>query len=278
MTAREMVADVMRPVYTLRGRSVALDYNQSRPLSIKRLVSHSWDENVLEFLMDVLSIDCPDADPLFICFLSVYQGTDEEIDVQVTQGSHDISQGCFSQILAHVALEDGSQYVVPNENLSINGQGLYSRLWCAWEVYNCIICGISLHFHPESKRTERHLFGSTGMQSFTAAVGHCGPPSEWGGKDELAIQAAIVHGTHGGWSAVDKVLKDGCVFGESDDTISRLVKIMPASLGKDTRAKVFAQDTQLINQLLRSIPDGLDERWRTQMFERFAHDPNMAAG
>jgi hypothetical protein len=217
MTAREMVEQIMKPEYNRRGLSVALGYNEQKPLPIKHLVSHSWDENVLQFLTDVLTINCADDEALFICFLSVYQGDVEEIDAQVTQGSKDISQGCFSRILHYVALQDGSQFVVPNETLKDNGQGLYSRLWCAWEIYNCIICGVPLHFHPPSKRTEPYLFGSIDIARFSAADGHCGPPSQWGGKDEIAIKAAIQSGAVGGWARVDKVLKDGCKFGLAND-------------------------------------------------------------
>jgi hypothetical protein len=217
MTAREMVEQIMKPEYNRRGLSVALGYNEQKPLPIKHLVSHSWDENVLQFLIDVLTIDCADDEALFICFLSLYQGDVEEIDAQVTQGSEDISQGCFSRILHYVALQDGSLFVVPNENLKDNGDGLYSRLWCAWEIYNCIICGVPLHFHPPSKRTERYLFGSIDIARFSAANGHCGPPLQWGGKDEIAIKAAIQSGAVGGWARVDKVLKDGCKFGLAND-------------------------------------------------------------
>jgi len=270
MTAREMVELIMKPEYGRRGLSVALGYNEQQPLPIKHLVSHSWDENVLQFLIDVLTIRCDDDEPLFICFLSVYQGDVEEIDAQVTQGREDISQGCFSRILHYVSLQDGSQFVVPNDNLKDNGQGLYSRLWCAWEIYNCIICGVPLHFHPSCKRTELHLFGSIGPAHFTAADGHCGPPSGWGGKDEISIKATIQGGALGGWARIDKVLKDGCMFGSAN---TRLCDLIPAGLDERTKETLLAKDYWSIKRILHMIPDGLDEPSRAALLRKLAATP-----
>jgi hypothetical protein len=101
MTAREMVQKYLRPKYN-NGRSVALQYNDSEPLPIECVVSHSWDENAKEFLEDLLRAPLPETRVLFICFLCVYQGTDNDIDLQVTQGSDDVNSGCFAKILRHV--------------------------------------------------------------------------------------------------------------------------------------------------------------------------------
>jgi hypothetical protein len=67
-------------------------------------------------------------------------------------------------------------WVIPNDELAFNGQGLYTRLWCTWEVRNCILWGIEVKFWPMNKVTEHHLFGNEDKESFTADAGHCGPP------------------------------------------------------------------------------------------------------
>jgi len=191
MTARKFVNKFVEPC----DKSVALMYNDDCPKSIEWLISHSWDEGVHEFLIDVLSIGGFD-DPLFkdgvfICFLSVFQGSPDEINLQVTQGSTDIYDGCFYQVLTNVRDLGGFMYVIPNENLKDNGQGLYSRLWCAWEVHCCQRKQVPFFTWPKEKMTQQHLFGDCEIDAFSAEHGHCGPPKHWGNKDEQNIKAAI---------------------------------------------------------------------------------------
>jgi hypothetical protein len=218
MSARDMVKQIIEPEYQQKGRSVALDFNSSDPLSILYLVSHSWDENADEFFEDLLSIQCPDSIAFFVCFLCVYQGTEEEINLQVNQGNPEIEKGCFAKILAHVAFHReqkgfGAMFVIPNDALQKNGQGLYSRLWCSWEIFNCLLRHIPVEFHPKSKITTEHLFGSVSMRTFTCAKGHCGPPDKWGGKDEIHIKRAVEQGCT--WEAMDRMLKEGCIWGRA---------------------------------------------------------------
>eukprot|EP00931_Biecheleriopsis_adriatica_P053242 TRINITY_DN31134_c0_g1_i1.p1 TRINITY_DN31134_c0_g1~~TRINITY_DN31134_c0_g1_i1.p1 ORF type:complete len:362 (+),score=39.82 TRINITY_DN31134_c0_g1_i1:92-1087(+) len=204
MSVRDMVKDILAPEYQKRHLSVAVNFNRVERLSIMHLISHSWDENTLEFLQDVLSSCVGESAGLFICFFSVYQGTVKEINVQVTGGSNDIREGCFATVLSHVKRDGGKMIVVPNDTLKENGQGLYSRLWCSWELYNANTTEIPLEFHPPQKVTEAHLLGATSIENFSTRKGHCGPPADWDNVDEAQIISAVGDA----WEAMDRDVKD----------------------------------------------------------------------
>jgi hypothetical protein len=223
-----MVDTLICPKY-VSGRSVALEYNDEGPLAIDCLISHSLDENVKEFIEDLLSTPLSDTTVLFICFFCVYQGTHEEIDLQVCQGTDDIHNGCFARILRHVSVKaEPKMYVIPNEALAHNGQGLYSRLYCTWEVYNSCLWGIDIIFWPDKKATDKHLFGKQDPTAFTAENGHCGPPDKNGqwtepNKDELAIRKAVEAGAGhetsrlASWQQINQKLGRRTFPGEAKD-------------------------------------------------------------
>lgn len=143
---------------------------------------------------------------VFICFLSVYQGSDAEISMQVKQGYDDVVQGCFPQVLQSVANQKGEMLVIANEELKEAGQGLYSRLWCVWEVFSAIEVGMKVRFH-EDRRTEQHLFGKIGCTDFDAEKARCGEPgTTLPNSDEKSIREVATRGP-GGWTKIGEVLR-----------------------------------------------------------------------
>jgi len=147
-----------------------------------------------------------------ICFLSQYQGTPEEIDLQVKQGSNSIESGVFATILRSVKAHGGRMHIVPCEELMSRG-GLYSRLWCAWEVFNAIELGLRIFFDDDNarahwymdvtygdqvmKEVERKLFGDADF--FDARSARCGNPNDATiGADEMKIREAV-HASATGW-------------------------------------------------------------------------------
>jgi hypothetical protein len=206
MNARDMVKEIINRDFS--KTSVALSFNHKEPIPIEHLFSHCWDENINEFLLDVLSSPVEEDVGVFICFFSLYQGSEDEIDLQVTQGSGNILDGCFAKVLNAVKDHKGSMTVVPNEVLKETGSGLYSRLWCSWEVYNAYAFEIPIQVWPPYKCNPQYLFGSGGITTFTSQSGHCGPPDENGvypiNKDEILISNAVMSDC--GWEQIDQIL------------------------------------------------------------------------
>eukprot|EP00812_Abedinium_dasypus_P001547 NODE_1187_length_1215_cov_413.352586.p1 GENE.NODE_1187_length_1215_cov_413.352586~~NODE_1187_length_1215_cov_413.352586.p1 ORF type:complete len:381 (+),score=127.08 NODE_1187_length_1215_cov_413.352586:3-1145(+) len=157
------------------------------------MVSHCWDEAVDVFLLDVLTMTHNvRSGGMFICFLSLYQGENYEVNLQVTQGdtSGDISKGCFSEVLSTVKRNNGNMLVVSNAAVC-SSNGLYSRLWCVWEVYCAVRDGVPVVLHPRT-RTEQHLYGDQGEMRFDPKEARCGDPNKRKKTpDEISIRRAI---------------------------------------------------------------------------------------
>eukprot|EP00812_Abedinium_dasypus_P006184 NODE_177_length_1883_cov_282.990700.p1 GENE.NODE_177_length_1883_cov_282.990700~~NODE_177_length_1883_cov_282.990700.p1 ORF type:complete len:462 (+),score=137.80 NODE_177_length_1883_cov_282.990700:186-1571(+) len=183
-----------------RGQGIALTKNNDDPEEVKLMVSHSWDGPMGKFLRDVL-IMTSDKEHLgmFACLLSLYHGTQEELNVQLTQGSGEIEQGCFSEVLRSVKEAGGAMIVVSNEK--VLDAGLYSRLWCSWEVYCAVRDGVAIVVHPLTGTTA-HLFGTGGKERFRPELGRCGSPALAATEDEDRIRHAIANGA--GWDVIRK--------------------------------------------------------------------------
>eukprot|EP00930_Biecheleria_cincta_P099918 TRINITY_DN91525_c0_g1_i1.p1 TRINITY_DN91525_c0_g1~~TRINITY_DN91525_c0_g1_i1.p1 ORF type:complete len:405 (+),score=51.04 TRINITY_DN91525_c0_g1_i1:112-1215(+) len=213
MSVRELDKLIIRKNYS-RGRGVALSMNDSSPLQINALVSHCWDENTSRFFRDVCTwlntMKQDEEDSLFICFLSNYQGTPEEIKRQVEQGSDRIEDGVFAAVLNNVSLLKGRMYVVPCNEVMHCG-GLYGRLWCTWEVCNAAASSLPIIFHPDYDI--EHYFGSASQLSrvgdlpmgFSSKNGRCGNPRAEVTEDEKRIREAITAGY--GWDNIDCILR-----------------------------------------------------------------------
>eukprot|EP00812_Abedinium_dasypus_P014318 NODE_782_length_1364_cov_109.884645.p1 GENE.NODE_782_length_1364_cov_109.884645~~NODE_782_length_1364_cov_109.884645.p1 ORF type:complete len:358 (-),score=92.91 NODE_782_length_1364_cov_109.884645:266-1339(-) len=156
-------------------------------------VSHAWSEPVNTFLRDVLIITAERPDEgMFICFLALYQGTWEEVDLQVSQGGTTMHDGCFAQVLSSVKRNEGEMWVISNQNECKSG--LYARLWCTWELYCAWKEGVPVKLHPLTS-SEKHLYGEGGEKSFEPENGFCGCVN-----DLAKIKTAVEGGA--GWGDV----------------------------------------------------------------------------
>jgi hypothetical protein len=202
MNVRELVAEIINPL----RKSVALK-DKVAPTRIRWLVSHCWEEDSTEFfedlfdMFDMLGPKVHPDDGIFVCFLCVFQGSDEEIHDQVTQCSEDIYKGCFAQILKSVKHRDGALCVIPNENLVKAKKGLYSRLWCGWEAYQAKEQSVKIFLHKKRCSPE-HLFGQRNIQAYTLKSGSCGNPTAQS-KTDHDNEQQIRHAIGGNWAAVD---------------------------------------------------------------------------
>eukprot|EP00812_Abedinium_dasypus_P008609 NODE_235_length_1770_cov_349.400583.p1 GENE.NODE_235_length_1770_cov_349.400583~~NODE_235_length_1770_cov_349.400583.p1 ORF type:complete len:533 (-),score=189.69 NODE_235_length_1770_cov_349.400583:155-1690(-) len=189
MNAREFVEGWIKKSH-LDGRGVALTYNDDKPQEVAVMVSHCWDEAIDLFLLDVLTVTHNLASGgMFICFLSLYQGSSDEVNLQVTQGSTSASKGCFAEVLHTVKHNHGYMLVVSNAAVR-DGAGLYSRLWCVWEVYCAVRDNVPIVVHPRT-RTEKHLYGEQGENEFDPEKARCGAPGSERTADEICIRRTI---------------------------------------------------------------------------------------
>eukprot|EP00812_Abedinium_dasypus_P001934 NODE_1234_length_1201_cov_315.315009.p1 GENE.NODE_1234_length_1201_cov_315.315009~~NODE_1234_length_1201_cov_315.315009.p1 ORF type:complete len:383 (+),score=118.59 NODE_1234_length_1201_cov_315.315009:124-1149(+) len=101
-----------------------------------------------------------------------------------------MSKGCFSEVLRTVKRKNGKMLIVSNAAVCNSG-GLYSRLWCTWEVYCAVRDNVLLVMHPRT-RTEKHLYGERGERLFDAKEARCGNPREpQRSDDEIRIRRVI---------------------------------------------------------------------------------------
>jgi len=99
MSIGAVVSTIIRKKYK-DGRSVALCYNDQSPSDMTRsCVRHDWDDNAKLFFEQVIELQLDE--PIFIFFLSVYQGTEEEVDLQLSQPGV-ATGGAFEQVLRQV--------------------------------------------------------------------------------------------------------------------------------------------------------------------------------
>lgn len=162
------------------GMGMALLLNQEVPQEVNLMVSHAWTENARDFFCDVLAA-MYDHEVAFICFLSNYQGSAEDIDKQL---GCDIHRSPFTEVIKNEACR--RMLVIPNEALRENGQGLYSRLWCDWEIKVAADAGMPINI--PTRNSLGHLLGRKGNSSRKA---RCGDPSKPMNKDEQLIRHAI---------------------------------------------------------------------------------------
>lgn len=171
MTIRKYVRSHVTPVYR-SGRSIALTYNDKRPMDVCRFVSHSWDSLLEEFFRDLLLVaGDDDTRGFYICWMSNYQGTRDEVRIQVTQGQQDVAEGCIAIVLNQLVKVSGYMLSMPNDHMMQHG--LFQRLWCCWEVYSASVLGIPIRSHPWHC-SEQHFFGETGASAFNAQHSECG--------------------------------------------------------------------------------------------------------
>lgn len=170
-----------RTAGTWMGLSLVLNCNA--PKAVNLMVSHSWEENAQAFFADVIR-EMHDHEVAFICFLAIYQGGGRAIEEQLGDM---VVQGPFVQVIKEVFRQNGRMLVVPNETLRANGQGLYSRMWCDFEIYTALQLGCCVKFAQGTML--EHLFGSDGVVASQHA--RCGNPAMPMNSDERMIRNEI---------------------------------------------------------------------------------------
>ncbi|CAE7847865.1 luxQ, partial [Symbiodinium microadriaticum] len=175
------VETVVKPATAGTEMGYALMLNQHAPQQVTLMISHAWVENAREFFEDVLASTW-DTEVAFICFLSNFQGTPEQIDAQL---GNDILKSPFTEVIRSPACQ--RMLVVPNEALRQNGRGLYSRLWCIWEIKVAADAGLPIQI-VDRKSEEEYLLGNSTVSSKNA---RCGDPDLPMNKDEQLIRSAI---------------------------------------------------------------------------------------
>lgn len=176
----DFVRKFVKPITAGTCRGLSLGMNLNRPLEATVLVSHAWVENATEFFMDVL-LSMKNHEVAYICFLANYQGTVQDIEGQIGE---DVFRSPFAEVLSCMACK--RLLVIPNKALEENGQGLYSRLWCDFEIKMAADAGIPIHIPV--RNTVEHLLGRAGNSSQFA---RCGDPTLPMNKDEMLIRKAI---------------------------------------------------------------------------------------
>eukprot|EP00435_Cladocopium_sp_Y103_P026331 s1840_g6.t1 len=112
-------------------------------------------------------------------------GQDNEVEPKEPTEPRGEWRSPFTQVLNSSACQ--RLLVVPNEELKTNGQGLYSRLWCIWEIKVAADAGLPIIILPD-RSSDEHLLGKSIISSRNA---RCGNPFCPMNKDELLIRAAI---------------------------------------------------------------------------------------
>eukprot|EP00931_Biecheleriopsis_adriatica_P088004 TRINITY_DN62403_c0_g1_i1.p1 TRINITY_DN62403_c0_g1~~TRINITY_DN62403_c0_g1_i1.p1 ORF type:complete len:520 (+),score=108.73 TRINITY_DN62403_c0_g1_i1:36-1595(+) len=182
-TIADSVELFVKPMTADTGVGLSLLLNRDDPQRVSCMISHAWCENASRFFDD-LECQLHDHEVSFICAFALHQGSFEDISAQLGPS---LTDGPFASVIANIADAGGRMLVVPNEELKENGQGLYSRMWCDWEIFFAKCVDIPVEFtHRKSKE---HLFGRNNNGSCEA---RCGNPALPMNEDERRIREAIL--------------------------------------------------------------------------------------
>lgn len=217
----EFVTHFVKPLTAGEGMGYALLVNEEQPLEVQVLVSHTWQEGILEFYHS-LQTTVGYTTPLFVCFLSIYQNDDASAGVTIAQQlGNDPTLGPFAEVLNNFKdkrelrvkgtdikevlkfdreyatkngyrskplLSCGFMVVVPTRHCN-----LYTRMWCCLELFTAANEGVPI-FISKLK---------TGIldRKVSSRKAKCGPPGTEMNSDEISIRAAIEKGV--GYDFVD---------------------------------------------------------------------------
>jgi len=177
LTIRDVNELFVKPETEGSWRSIALSMNSVVPKRVTVMISHCWAENAKEFFEDIESFLEEDEVP-YICLLSNYQGTADDIALQL---GRDIYQAPFTRVIKNRRCR--RMLVVPNDDMRRRGEGLYSRLWCDWEIYYAARVGLPIHF--TDRNSYDYLFGQN-EEITSSRHAHCSSA-----EDEEIIRNAI---------------------------------------------------------------------------------------
>jgi len=100
-TVYTLVEDFVKPKTRGTGMGYALLRNQSRPLEVTVMVSHTWGENAEEFVR-TLERSAEPSDSLFICAFSIYQCEDGAGPSIAQQLGSAAFESPFRRVLEHI--------------------------------------------------------------------------------------------------------------------------------------------------------------------------------
>mmetsp|Transcript_122655 Transcript_122655/g.392067 ORF Transcript_122655/g.392067 Transcript_122655/m.392067 type:complete len:876 (+) Transcript_122655:91-2718(+) len=97
----EFVRDYVKPWTKGKGKGLALLWNESSPLEVNRMISHTWAEGVEEFLRQLIESTW-DGDVVFICALAIYQVGDGAGPSIAEQIGNMPDQSPFGRVLSDI--------------------------------------------------------------------------------------------------------------------------------------------------------------------------------
>jgi len=200
---REYVLSTIELLTDGTGMGWALFMNQDKPLQARVMVSHAWDEPICDFVEAIERSG--EEGPFWICALSMYQNNDPSKGVTIAeQLGSDPKFGPFATVLRCVDL----MLAVLTHVCDI-----YTRLWCAYELYFAVTNGVDVRLAPhisphdlEMGDIEKDICISEAENRVTSIKARCGLPANEMNDDEIAIRNEI-NNSADGFDTVDKVVE-----------------------------------------------------------------------
>lgn len=236
--------DMIRPSTDGTGIGYALFHNQDNPLKVKTMLSHAWSESIQEFVEAIERSG--EEGPFWICALAIYQNDDESKGVTIKQQLGDDPKcGPFATVLNHV-----------HHMMAVltNACDIYTRLWCAYEMFIAIQYKVRVnlcpHINPDDLymgRTDKDICVAEAKEAVVSREARCGHPDNPVNDDEIAIRKEI-ESTFGKFDEVDRTIE-----------IIRLKYLVnyPLQLGcRKTTARDHIKDA--IEAILDRLPDNTD--------------------
>ncbi len=229
---RDFVEEVIIPRTRDKGMGYALMVNDDNPLQIQVLVSHTWDEGTLELYFALKTVVRMDV-PLFVCFFSMYQNSDEPPNIKsagvniTEQLGNDAMSGPFAEVLNMFLHEQNLRlHRTTDRNIVEQSKGarnmysymtsksneltcgymvvvptkyceIFSRMWCCLEIYTAMNMGIPMFISKLSSALTSPL---------SCENARCGNPNKKMNDDEKSIRSAIVESW--GYGNVDFFIRD----------------------------------------------------------------------
>jgi len=209
ITMRQFVILTIKPITDGTGLGYALLINKKKPLKVKVMVSHAWDEPIHEFVQTIERSG--EQGPFFVCALSIHQNNGECKGVTISQqlGSNPAS-GPFS-----VVLEDAVLMLAVVTSMC----DIYSRLWCVYEIFVATQKGVRVRLCPfisESDlrwgHTDKDICIVQAKNLVDSSNARCGDPNSVRNDDEKAIRRTIEGETDGsrntdGFDKVNQIIE-----------------------------------------------------------------------
>jgi len=229
ISVRDFVIQYIKPKTENTDMGYALMINKKKPLQVRAMVSHTWEEGILEFYYALQTVVSDPKIPLFICFLSIYQNNNPQAGITIgDQLGSDAAKGPFSEVLMtflsskelRISKSDMKELTA---NGFINGEGgkhhqpapklscgymlivptrycnIYSRMWCCLELYTAATMGIPTFVSK--------LPSAIMDLSVSTKDARCGDPKKKEmNNDEKSIRTLIETGV--GYEEIDSFIAD----------------------------------------------------------------------